>query len=115
MVSRDTQPIACTLSAGDYLERLAMIAALTREALLSYRRRDLVVELRYDPGAAERVRDLVRREQECCPFLAFEVTEGVGDAVRVSIRAPDEARGAVELLFNQFVCPVAEDTPETGT
>jgi len=108
----DTPPIACTLSAGDYLERLAMIAALSREALLSYRCRDLVLELRYDPGAADRVRELVRREQECCPFLAFEVAEGVGDAVRVTIRAPDEARGAVGLLFKQFVRPLVETRPE---
>ena len=112
MPSPDAPPIACTLSVGNYLERLAMIAALSREALLSHRRRDLVLELRYDMGAADRVRELVRREQECCPFLAFEVEEGVGDAVRVTVTAPDEARGAVELLFKQFMWPAAETSPE---
>jgi hypothetical protein len=103
----DTPPIACTLAPGHYLERLALIAQLSRDALLSHQRRDLVLELRYAQTAAARVRDLVRREQECCAFLEFDLQEQGDEVIQVTITAPEEARGATELLFGQFTCPSA--------
>lgn len=106
-MSPDTPPIACTLAPGRYLERLALIAQLSRDALLSHQRRDLVLELRYAEAAAARVRDLVRREQECCAFLEFDLQEQGGEAIQVTITAPEEARSAIELLFSQFICPSA--------
>jgi len=97
-------PIACTLTAGDYKERLGQIAELARDALRSHSRDGLVLTLRYDATAAARVRDMVRRERDCCAFLAFTCC-GQGNEIVVTISAPEEAKIAAETLFEQFVTP----------
>ena len=97
-----TPPIACTLTPGDLHNRLAWIADLTRDALHSYQRRNLVLELRYAPEAADRVRELVRMEQDCCSFLTFDLRED-SQHVRLTISAPEDARGAFDTLFAPFV------------
>src|SRR5713226_5711289 len=86
-------PIACTLAAEDFRDRLAWIAALTRDALRGYSRDDLVLNLRYAPEAASRVRELMLKEQVCCGFLAFEMYQHP-DEVRLTIRRPIAYSGA---------------------
>ena len=75
MTMTETAPIACALAPSAFRDRLAWIAALTRDALRSHERRDLVLDLRYAPEAAERVREMVRNEQACCSFLNFDLRE----------------------------------------
>ena len=94
--------IACTLAPGEVKDRLASIAALNKDALRTYVRRDLVLELRYAPEARERVLEMVRNERTCCAFLAFELDE-VGNEIRLTITAPERAREATDGLFEQFV------------
>ena len=96
------EPIACTLAPDDLGGRLAWIAELTRDALREHRRDDLVMQLTYAPEAAHRVREMVRREQACCAFLAFDLREEP-DAVRLTVTAPEDARAAADALFRQFV------------
>ena len=71
----EIQPIACTLIEGDFRDRLAWIAELTRDALRDYERADLTLKLRYAREAAQRVQEMVRKERACCAFLTFEVRE----------------------------------------
>jgi hypothetical protein len=97
----EAAPIACTLEAGSFKERLAWIADLNRRALLSSRRDDLRLELTYAPHAVEDVRELVRGEQQCCAFLDFDLRAD-SDAVRLVVTAPEAARGAAELVFEPF-------------
>jgi hypothetical protein len=97
----EAPPIMCTLAAGDYKDRLAWIADLNREGLRDKRRDDLRLVLTYAREAGERVREMVRREQECCSFLSFDLREDA-DAVRLTIVAPEEAREAATLLFEPF-------------
>jgi hypothetical protein len=101
MTTPDTPPIACTLAPGDYLPRLAWIAELARDGLRRAERRDLVLELHYTLEAADRVREMVRRERACCAFLTFELRE-TSEEIQLIIRAPKEARGAVGMLFTAF-------------
>ena len=75
MVTDSEVPVACTLTGSSYQERLNWIAQLIRDGLRSYRRRDLVLDLHFDHAVADRVREMVRREEECCAFLRFEVIE----------------------------------------
>jgi hypothetical protein len=106
MTTPNTPPIACTLAPGDYLARLVWIAELARDALRSSERGDLVLELRYAIEAADRVREMVRREQACCAFLRFDLQE-TPEEIHLMIRAPESARGALDVLFGligQF-CP----------
>ena len=93
MTVTEAQPIACTLAPGEFNDRLAWINALTRDALRSHERRDLVLELNYAPEARNRVREMVRNEQACCPFLNFDLREERGE-IRLIITAPEAAREA---------------------
>jgi hypothetical protein len=102
-------PFACTLSFDDYKERLAQIAELTRDSLRSYEKNGLVLRLRYHAVAADRVKEMVRRERACCAFLTFALVEEGGE-ITVTISAPEEARAASEILFEQFVTPAANST-----
>ncbi|MGK9170301.1 hypothetical protein KXR53_28645 [Inquilinus limosus] len=104
MATSETPPIACTLPPGEFQDRLAWIAALTRDALRSHERHDLVLDLAYAPEAVDRVREMVRRERRCCAFLSFDLRE-MPHEVRLTIEAPEEAREAADMLFTQFVSP----------
>jgi hypothetical protein len=102
MDSRSGVPLACTLHPGSYQGRLAWLAQLAREGLLGMSRDDLRLELKYAPNVADRVRDMVAKEQECCAFLNFELSE-TGGEVRLTITAPERAREVADALFEQFV------------
>jgi len=101
----DAAPVACTLGAGDLKARIAAIADLNHRALRGHRRDDLRLELTYAADAREAVLAMVRGEQACCGFLAFEVNDE-RDAVRVVIRAPERAREAADIVFAAFLSPV---------
>jgi hypothetical protein len=91
-------------------DRLASIAALNRDALQNYERRDLVVELKYALEAHERVHEVVRNEQTCCAFLSFELHE-TGSQIVLTITAPESAREAADALFEQFVANAPAPSP----
>ena len=109
----DSPPIACTLAPGDYQDRLRWIAGLVRGALLGFERDDLRLVLRYAPEAADRVRELVRREQRCCAFLTFDLRDSPNQ-VELTIGAPEEARAALDTLFGQFLGPNDGAARSTG-
>jgi hypothetical protein len=94
-------PIACTLSASDYRQRLAAIAALSRDALRRVEQRGLTLDLRYAPEAAARVRQLVEQERTCCAFLQFELHEGA-EEVQLLVTVPPAAAGAVPELLTEL-------------
>jgi hypothetical protein len=102
MDRRAATPIVCTLGPGDYKERLALIAALARDGLLNISRDDLHLELSYAPNVADRVREMVGKEQACCAFLNFELSE-IDESIRLTITAPERARDVANKLFEQFV------------
>lgn len=95
------------LDKGQSPETPSLITELTRNALQSYERCGLVLELKYAPQAAEQVREMVRREKECCAFLTFALREDVRE-VRLTITAPDDAKEAADFLFQQFVASVGQ-------
>lgn len=81
-------PIACSLDAADMAERGDEFAGLP--ALSASRTaRGITVLFARDAEAA--VRDFVRRESECCPFLDFAIAVEDG-GVRLDIDGPDDAR-----------------------
>jgi len=98
----EASPIACTLTPGAFKDRTAWIAALNKEALRKYQRRDLILELSYAPEARDRVHEMVRNEQACCGFLAFELHE-TRNEIRLTVTAPETTREAADALFEQFV------------
>ena len=95
-------PIACSLDAVDFKGRLEELSALSQSALLSARRDDLVLHLRYAAEAEQHVRRMVEREQECCTFLEFAFLAG-SDGVALRITAPEKARDAIAEIYAQFL------------
>lgn len=95
-------PIACTLETGEFKERLDWIAELNREALLDTRREGLRLVLTYRPDHAERVREMVRRERQCCAFLGFDLKEEE-DNLTLAIDAPGGAADALDAVFEPFL------------
>ena len=82
--------------------RLSELAELSQSALAGARREDLTLYLQYFPEAEERVRQMVKKEQECCPFLEFEV-EPRSNCLALRITAPEAAREAIQDIYAQFV------------
>lgn len=99
-------PIACTLTPGDFKERVQWIRDLARASLRDARREPLALHLTYDVSAAPRVREMVRKEEACCAFLHFDLREDAR-GVHVSITAPERAREAANELFAHFAPELA--------
>jgi hypothetical protein len=78
-------PIACDMSGAEDTpdERLAEYRRFFARALLRRERRadSVAFSFRADPGIADGLKDLARRESACCPFLDYRV-EPMGDEVR---------------------------------
>ena len=111
-MSTSALPITCTLGADDYRERMAWIAELNRTALRHHTQDGLRLVLTYAPDAGERVRELVRRERDCCAFLTFSVQEDT-DAVWLTVEAPAEAGASAAVLFEPFTAPETAAAPAT--
>jgi hypothetical protein len=101
MTTSGTAPIACTLTAGDFKARMDRIRDLTSESLLAHHRDGLALHLTYAPEAAERVQELVEKEQACCAFLSFDLRTDA-HAVCLTVTAPEEAKDVADLLFAEF-------------
>ena len=71
-------PVACDLSdtPGAFAERMAEYRRLLRRHLTGRSRTAGGISFRFraDPGVEDWVRDLARREKECCGFFEFTVT-----------------------------------------
>lgn len=93
----EDQPLACTLTADARDHRLAWIRELNAVALLDHRRDGARIELCYHPSAAPRVRELARRERDCCPFLGVRASGKLSAADYRDVLAP-----RVEALIEQF-------------
>lgn len=101
MAASQPTAIACRLGVADYEDRLAWIAELNVAALRDYRRDGRRIELTYEPSAAARVREFVRREQECCPFLEFTVRAETS-AIKLTIEASHEAVEVADTIFAPY-------------
>jgi hypothetical protein len=94
-------PIACTLSPHDRKSQIERIRQLTRNALRAARREPLKLHLTYAQESGEQVREVVRVESSCCAFLDFELRDDA-QGVQLTITAPERAKDAAQLLFDQF-------------
>jgi len=89
-------PIACSLDAQGMAERGGEFASLPA---LSATRTARGISVLFTRDSEDAVRDFVRRESECCPFLDFAVA--VEDAgVRLDVDGPDDARPIIEAFLD---------------
>lgn len=98
--------IACTLHADDFKSRAAWIRGIAEQHLRKSMRSPLTLYLVYDQKAEDDVREMVRKEQECCSFLRFDLSVANGE-VHLLITAPELAREAADILFDHFAPDLA--------
>lgn len=96
---RELPTIACSLTSSEAAERGGEWRALGRSALVGSAREPGRAVLRYraEAGVADALRDLARRERECCPFFDMDVSER-GEEVVLSIGAPEAAEPILDQL-----------------
>jgi hypothetical protein len=92
----ESPTLACSLSPDEQAERGRELHELARRALAARDREQSAVMLTYRaaPEVEGALRDLIRREAECCPFLDFEMVPGERE---LSLRVSGPA-GAEEML-----------------
>ncbi len=97
-------PVACTLTGtpGAFAERMAEYRRLFRQYLAERSRTSQGIRFRFraESGVEDWVRDLARREQECCGFFDFTVTTDAGGIRWDAAVADDEpARQALDDFY----------------
>lgn len=96
-------PIACSLSAADYRERLAEVAEVGRSSLIEVEERpnEIVLHFRHSPSTQDRLRTIVSQEAACCAFLDLSLRATDTELV-LTLRAPEAARPIVTDLIQSF-------------
>jgi hypothetical protein len=99
----DTQPVACTLGAGDLQQRLSTIAQIGADSLTG---RTLengrhVLRFRSDELTRQRLDDIVAAEVECCAFLDLSLADDDRELV-LTIAAPADAAPVADDLALAF-------------
>lgn len=105
-------PIACALDAGQQADRTREFATLFGRSLIGRDRTPSGIRFRFAavPGVEEAVRDLARREQQCCGFFGFTIT-AVGGEILWDATVVNPAGGP--LLDELYAIPetLAANTP----
>lgn len=96
-------PMACSLDAGELEQRLAAIAEVGANNLISSDTADGSHLLRFpaDTTTRRRLEDIVVAEAECCAFLDLSLSEE-GDELHLSIGAPKDAQQIADELAGAF-------------
>jgi hypothetical protein len=94
------QPIACTLTAADYADRIEATADLARRALRSREPILHGARLIFDNGGdTEReLREVIAAEARCCAFLRMDLRP-TADALVLDVTGPAEAEPIIAELF----------------
>jgi hypothetical protein len=98
-MSSDWVPTACTLPSADRPLRVAEFDELFAAAVRDVQRSgptELAVTLAAAPGRADLVRDLTRRETECCSFFTFRLEDG--DPLRLRVTVPPAHTDVLDAL-----------------
>jgi hypothetical protein len=92
MTTNSPLEMVCSLTPGDYAQRLREFRQLFATSLQELRREPTRLHLVLDAARAgeDQVRDLLRREQECCSFFSFS-TQASPSVVRIEAAVPDGA------------------------
>ncbi len=106
--SSDWVPAACTLPSADRPLRAAEFDELFATAVLAVHRSSptaLALTLAAAPGRAALVRDLTRRETECCSFFTFRLEDG--DPLRLQVTVPEAHTDVLDALAERASRPPA--------
>jgi AcrR family transcriptional regulator len=96
-------PVTCSLGAGALEERLAAIAAIGADSLISHRAEDdrHLLCFRADAATRQRLDAIVAAEAECCSSLELSL-DRKGDELMLAIAAPRQAQALADGLAGAF-------------
>jgi hypothetical protein len=96
----DSPPIACSLTAADYRQRVADTGQVARDALRERRPIDGGARFAFDETAdiRQRLEAFVAAESTCCPFLTMRL-ESDGDQLLLEVTGPELAAPIIKELF----------------
>lgn len=96
-------PIACSLGGGELEQRLAAIAKIGADSLISHKLEEGRHRLRFRAGPAtqKQLEEIVAAEEKCCSFLDLSLAEEGEDLV-LSIAAPRDAQAFANHLAGAF-------------
>ncbi len=99
----DAEPIACSLGASDFQQRLSEIAEVGAASLIGREEEGgrHILRFRFDPTTRHRLAQIVAAEAECCSFLDLALTEHDGELI-LTLAAPAEAQPVVDELAVAF-------------
>lgn len=95
---REQAPLTCSQSSEEVAEIGKLLLTLAGRSLTPPERTPTGYRLRLRPEAEveSALRDFVRRDKECCPFLDFSVKRDP-QALQVDVRGPEAARRLLDL------------------
>ena len=96
----DSPPIACSLTAADYRQRVADAGQVARDALRERQPIDGGGRLTFEDttDVRRRLEAFVAAESSCCPFLTMSLTSTAGRLV-LDVTGPELAAPIIEELF----------------
>jgi hypothetical protein len=99
----EATPIACSLNASAYSERLEQIRAVGRGSFQGSAERGDVVQLTFadDGTVGPALEAIAEAERACCAFLGLEVRTEPGRAF-LTIAGPAEARPVIRAIVDAF-------------
>lgn len=99
----EDKPIACSLDAGELEQRLAAIAEIGADSLVSRGLDGVHHRLRFrsDDATRRRLDSIVAAEAKCCSFLDLSVREE-DDLLILSISAPGDGQAVADQLARAF-------------
>ena len=91
--------LVCSSDAASIIEQASQLRRLAGQALIEGRRTPTGARFRFraSPAVEAEVREFVRWEANCCPFLDFSVDADAGE-IRIDVKAPSEAEAVLDLL-----------------
>ena len=92
--------IACSLSPGEQAERLDAVARLSKKALFGAEQTSEGLRLHFSagPGVEDELKQLIKAESECCPFLEFQLKPRQDELV-LQVDGPEQAQPVIHDLF----------------
>jgi hypothetical protein len=109
-------PVACTLDGAGQNERLDEFRQLFADALIASERTVEGIRFRFtsSPGIEARVRDLARREAQCCAFYTFTITLLGGEVLwDATVASNDETSISALDLFLERPAALGVTMPAT--
>jgi MerR family copper efflux transcriptional regulator len=93
-------PIACSLTAADYRQRIADTDRVAHAALLDRQAIDGGARLTFADGEQRRaeLEALIAAESSCCPFLTMQLRRANGRLI-LDVTGPDAAAPIIDEMF----------------